>query len=493
MANTVQLLKLVRGAAANINSTTDNPEYRALLNSADCVLNELLLEASPDFYLDHIAQGKALLEEGRNLLARMDKRPASTLVLRDDLTADMRIEAFDAEISRLYQCMLPVVEFLDESRSVAEKTYLVKLSAWESGFHEHRAEQARGSSHRPEKTINRDSLQAYLAKKFPDWKQLKVTKFVALDGGFSKKTILFETEDSANGHQSMVIRAEQPVTLLPFAGSDVTREFWMIQLMRKAGLPIAKPLWLEDDREQLGTRFIVSRKAEGKTYGGNFGSDEKLSPELLQSMLATFYKMHNIKVDPADPLAQKSHLKEWLPYVGSLHEATRYCVTDYFRSLISNSGMPMTPLLLRALKWLEQNIPETDETPVVVHIDFSFNNLIIDQNRITAVLDWESSRLGDPADDIIWTQMVLSPYLSMPEFLKAYKASTGRDVSEYRLAYSRVAKSVLNNIVCTTAMRGLDNHDGAHINMAILGYQYMSMVGTQFNKEIAAAENLRGK
>ena len=287
MANTIQLLKLVRTAAATINSTTDNPEYKALLTSADTVLNELLLEASPDFYLQHLVQGKALLDEGKKLVATMGQSVAAVVALRDDLSAEMRIEVFDAEISKLYQCFLSIVELLDEGRSAAEKTYLVNLSAWEAGFHEHRLQRAKASDS-AEKSITPTSLQAYLAEKFPDWKGLNVTKFVALDGGFSKKTILFETDDTVNGPQAMVIRAEQPVTLLPFEGSDVTKEFHMIQLMCKAGMPIAEPLWLEDDSNKLGTRFIVSRKAEGKTYGGNFGSDEKLSPELLQSMLATF-------------------------------------------------------------------------------------------------------------------------------------------------------------------------------------------------------------
>jgi aminoglycoside phosphotransferase (APT) family kinase protein len=492
MSRNIQLLKQVRNAAATINQTTNNSEYKAILTAADYLFNELMLQDSSDFYLQYIAQGKILLTEGNALAKKMDQPATALHQLRDDLTAEMRIEVINSEIDKLHLCLNAVVKALDEGRSAAEKDYLIRLSAWEKMLYDHRLVQISAASEGQAKAITLATLQAYLEKKFPSWKGIWVTNFMALDGGFSKKTILFETEDALNGKQSLVMRAEQPYNMLCYEGSDVKQEYYTIQLMRKAGLPIAEPLWLEEDASHLGVCFIVSRKATGKTYGGNFGSEQALSTELLDMMLDTFIQMHKIKLDPSDPLTQKSHLREWLP-CKTVTEALHYSVTVFLPRLISLTDIPVSPQLTRGLNWLEKNIPDVPEAPNIVHLDFSFNNLIIDGNKITAVLDWESSHIGDPAEDIIWTQFSLADYISMPEFLKRYKAGTGRDVPKYRIAYARVLKCAYNALSCLSSARSFDKTDDAHINLGILGFKYMAYFGVQFNELIAEAEKVRGR
>jgi aminoglycoside phosphotransferase (APT) family kinase protein len=262
----------------------------------------------------------------------------------------------------------------------------------------------------------------------------------------------------------------------------------MIERMRSAGLPTAEPLWLEADERHLGCRFIVSRKAQGRVYGGALGSDERLSAGIVRSVIDTFLRMHCVNIASDDALAAKSHLREWLPHRHSLRETTRYCVTEWLPRLIDRTHIPSSPQVARALKWLQRHIPDSDETPVVLHGDFSFNNLIIGDEGVTAVLDWESSRLGDPAEDIIWTQPNLGAYIGMPEFLEQYRAGTGREISEQRLAYSRVVKCVLNAVACLSAYQGLETRSDTNINLATLAYQYMGLFGAQFNSLIQRAE-----
>lgn len=490
MSKNMQLLKQVRHAAATINANIDNTEYKAMLTAADYILNELMLQDSPDFYLQHIANGTALLSAGLELAARHGEPMADLDATRDDLSAASSIKVINSEIAKLQQSLLDIVAVLDEGRSAEEKDYLVHLSAWEASLYQHSLQQVGGAAVTPVPPITADALQAYLVRKFPDRQDLRVTKFVDLQGGFSKKTILFETEDSANDTQELVIRAEQAVKLIFYDGCDVAQEFYMIQLMRDAGLPIAEPLWLESDRSHLGTRFIVSRKAKGRNYGGNLGSTESLPPDVLSSVMASLIKLHNIKVSASNPLAQKSHLKDWLRHT-TITDVARYFVKDYLPKIVELSGISLTPLFLRALKWLEKNIPNSDEAPVIVHVDFALNNLLIDNNAVTTVLDWESSRLGDPADDIIWTQENIGAFISMKDFLDVYKRGTGREVSPYRIAYARVARCALNGITCQNAMRSLVKYDAAPINMSIIAYKYMAIFGANFNKLIAEAEKLR--
>jgi aminoglycoside phosphotransferase (APT) family kinase protein len=163
-----------------------------------------------------------------------------------------------------------------------------------------------------------------------------------------------------------VVRAEQPVNLLHYDGSDVALEFYMIKLMQQHGMPVAEPLWLEEDASQIGARFIVSRKAEGKVIGGNFGSYEPLTPGQIESYLSNYFKLHSIRPDPADPLVQKSHLNVWMPYK-TIHEAAQFYAAEYLPAMISRAGIKTTPEMLRTLRWMERNAPDCDEAPVIIH------------------------------------------------------------------------------------------------------------------------------
>jgi aminoglycoside phosphotransferase (APT) family kinase protein len=61
----------------------------------------------------------------------------------------------------------------------------------------------------------------------------------------------------------------------------------------------------------------------------------------------------------------------------------------------------VSPTLELAFRWLVLNRPEPTRK-VVVHGDFRLGNLIIDEQGIAAVLDWELVHLGDPMEDLGW-------------------------------------------------------------------------------------------
>jgi len=487
MANTLQLLAQIRRAAAAALETTSRSRVKSLLDATDIALNTLQLQESPGFYLEHIAKGNGLVLEGARLLSGSPGASARESQVPANPDGNLRAAALDAEIGALRKSLVAIVAQLDESRSAAAKDFLVRMSDWETRLYTHHLEQVKPAESVPS-PVTPEALVGYLARRFPGWTGLKLTEFTPLDGGFSKNTILFATDDRVNGPQELVLRGEQPFDLLCYEGSDVTREFFMIQLMRNCGLPTAEPLWLEADPGHLGCRFIVSRKARGRVYGGALGSDEMLPAAAVRSVMDAFVHMHNIKIARGDALAGKSHLEEWLPYADSLRTTTEFYVREWLPRLIRRTGIPASPQLERALQWLRQHIPDSDETPVVLHGDFSFNNLIIGEDGVSAVLDWESSRLGDPAEDIIWTQPNLGAYLTMPEFLDLYRAGTGRAISERRLAYSRVVKCVLNAVACLSAQHGLETRSDTNITLATLAYKYMGLFGAQFNSLIESAE-----
>ena len=492
MSKNVQLLKQVRRVVSSLAQSPENAENKVVLSIAEMFLNELMLQEQPAFYVEFLDKGKALLRQGIAIAAKNGKVIAYPEALQGDLHDKLRIEAIDAEINALNDALLIVVAALDESRSVEEKDFMVRLADWESSLYARRTQQVVGAEQVAAKEITKELVEAYLQKKHPEWKGLKVTQFITLEGGISKKTILLDIEDAVNGKQSIVLRAEQPVNLLFFDGSDVAQEFYAIALMHKLGMPVPRALWLEEDTSHLGCRFIVTSKSPGKTFLpglASLGGGQERPQEVVDSLMQVLCQMHGLKPDPADPLVQKSHFNEWMPHK-TIREVALYNARIFLPKLIRRAGIRMTPQLLRTLQWLEKNVPDSDDTPVVVHVDYAFNNLLFENNRVSAVLDWETSRMGDPADDILWTQQNLDVY-SMPEFLRIYEQATGNHVTEYRMAYARVQKCVLNVIAGLTALEAIDADEHAPLHMGVMAFKYMPLFGADMGRLIVEAEKVR--
>src|SRR3546814_2130468 len=73
---------------------------------------------------------------------------------------------------------------------------------------------------------------------------------------------------------------------------------------------------------------------------------------------------------------------------------------EQFRTVLDTLGEPH-PAFELGFRWLEANRPATT-TVGVVHGDFRLGNLLVDQEGLRAVLDWELTHLGDPLEDLGW-------------------------------------------------------------------------------------------
>jgi aminoglycoside phosphotransferase (APT) family kinase protein len=465
---------------------TDKPEHRSLLSCAEVVLNELMLRTSRDYYISYIEAGQALVVEGSTLSAGAAR--FADLDVASGVCDRSSMDVVSDAIDRLNGALAVIVAQVDESESTSARSFVERVSAWESDLYSHSLLDGGSIAPAEASPFTRDTFQSYLERKFPDWKHLQITRFLPLTGGFSKRTVLFDTEDDVNGRQAFILRAEQAVSLPRF--SDIIEEFHLIKFAVDSGLPTPDALWLEADLSHFGKPFVVMEVAKGNNYGWTMGEKLSASDALVQSIIDALCAMHNAKIRPGDPRIARSHLAEWTPFT-SIRENSRYYVTEYMPKLIRQTGIEPTPELVRALKWLKENVPDVPDPPVLVHLDFGLNNLLIDGDRVSAILDWESARLGDPCDDILVMQRELADYLSMEEFLERYRAGTGRTISAYNMAYAIVAAFAMYMIVYLNGRQKLLRDERTPIAMSLLAFKYIANTASQLNDLISAAERLR--
>ena len=86
--------------------------------------------------------------------------------------------------------------------------------------------------------------------------------------------------------------------------------------------------------------------------------------------------------------------------------------------------------------------PPPAREPVLLHGDFRLGNLIVGPEGLRAVLDWELTHVGNPAEDLGWLCVKAWRFGAAPagrprlaeELLAAYRAAGGADISPGRAA-----------------------------------------------------------
>lgn len=102
------------------------------------------------------------------------------------------------------------------------------------------------------------------------------------------------------------------------------------------------------------------------------------------------------------------------------------------------------PVIALALAWLAANLPE-QIAPHLVHGDFRLGNLLVEDGRLTGVLDWELAHAGDFHEDLAYGCMTVwrfarpdRPALGLggiDDYIAAYQAGGGAPVDRARFRF----------------------------------------------------------
>ena len=192
------------------------------------------------------------------------------------------------------------------------------------------------------------------------------------------------------GDEDYVLR-RLPVGLSPdddgLRGVPLATQADVIELARYAGVTAPEVRGRLNPEDGLGEGFIMTR-AEGETLPHKIlGNPEFAEAEgkLTEQCARELAAIHRIGMNP---------LLQSLEYF-SPAELIRVQKDKYHEI----GGQ--IPIYEYAFHWLEQNAPDASDK-YLVHGDFRMGNLMIDRDGLSAVLDWELVRLGDPVQDLAY-------------------------------------------------------------------------------------------
>jgi aminoglycoside phosphotransferase (APT) family kinase protein len=124
----------------------------------------------------------------------------------------------------------------------------------------------------------------------------------------------------------------------------------------------------------------------------------------------------------------------------SLGLATPAAAADSLKTLIAqyrqkwrDNATRASPLVDYAYAWAERQCGRDAGTSSFVHGDAGPYNLLVENDQLKAILDWEFAHVGDPAEDLGVARIYAETCMPWEEFLGIYRTAGGAAVADSRI------------------------------------------------------------
>jgi len=330
--------------------------------------------------------------------------------------------------------------------------------------------------------ITNQRLESYLSGTLAD-AEVHVSDLVEHVEGWSRDTASFVATWHENGQEHsrhLVVRAESDGQMGSKQGVDVATEFGIMDAAQSAEIPVPKTYWHESDDSILGGEFFLMDHANGEAPVTWEDSDRQ---ELYSAWDDPARSLPNQFVDIVAGVHSLNPEDVPLDSVSSDEVVEREL--NRWEAIYRSMALKDEPAINEALRWFHNNKPDVPET-TVVHGDYRIGNALIEDDEITAILDWELARIGDPLYDLgyastkYYAGKLVEP-IERPElacallerewFYDEYEKRTGREVDRERVRYWQ-AFSAFNML--TIAMAGVFMYnEGETSDVRNAWYQYV--------------------
>ena len=214
--------------------------------------------------------------------------------------------------------------------------------------------------------------------------QAEIDNFTLATLGGSNRTLLFDLRDG--GTRRLVLRQETvPPDYTPFVEASI--QYQVLQVVYAHDVLVPEPIFPLEAQDELGEGYVVAA-IEGESLPKRILNDDAFATaraRFLEQAGAQLAKIHAI---PPSLLPQLESIPEssdllnaWIAYYDSWQEP--HPVIDF------------------AFRWLQRNRP-TATTRSLLHGDFRLGNMLVGEDGIRALLDWECTHFGDPMEDFAW-------------------------------------------------------------------------------------------
>lgn len=295
-----------------------------------------------------------------------------------------------------------------------------------------------------------ERLQAFLSSQLgassPEISGLKKASL-----GRSRENWLFDAVWQHGGKETrepLIIRRD------PLGGlveTERATEFALLCALEKSSVPSPRARWLDANGTWLGRPSLIMHREVGSSEYYVLNGDRPLEvrvrlAEQLCDLLAEVHKVDWKGLGIGEILDDPG---TW----ASLSELNRY------EEILHRDQLEAYPELELAIQWLRATAPPSQAT-VLVHADFKPGNVLLEDTRIVALLDWELAHLGDPIEDVGWiTQPLREREHLIPgawergQLLDRYRRATGFEVDDESVRWWNAFATFRTAVMQVSALR----------------------------------------
>jgi aminoglycoside phosphotransferase (APT) family kinase protein len=294
-----------------------------------------------------------------------------------------------------------------------------------------------------------------------------VTYLEQLEGGFSRHSYAARVADEGT-EAAYIVRARPQGSTLD---TDLAQEFRVFELLVPEPVPTPAVHGLVDHQDTaFDGPFFVMDRLEGRavnvwrgrdraTLQADWDGPRGLATDLVEHLAA----IHRIDPELAARAATPRTFQEAVDHWQGVWEAQRL-VRD--------------PVVDEAYRWVRSREPDPVE-PALVHGDYRIGNCLIGEGRVTAILDWELSHVGDPRFDLGYMSLdyhcgkfttpgstLINAVADQAWFDERYTALTGRPVDRDVVATFTALGALMLFAIMTTGLRVYAERRTQDIRMA---------------------------
>jgi len=223
----------------------------------------------------------------------------------------------------------------------------------------------------------------------------RIEGLARLGVGRSRENWIFDAHRPDGGIDHLILRQDPPGGLV---STDRGTEFAVLRALEGSGIAAPRALWLDADAQWLERPSLVMYREPGAC---EYDAVNGHRPAQARLCLAREFCDLLVAVHEVDWRA--IGLGEVLPDPGSHPSRTEL---RGWEAVLRRDQVEAYPELEFVIDALAATAPACAD-PVLVHADFKPGNVLLEGDRITALLDWELAHLGDPMEDLGWVTQPL--------------------------------------------------------------------------------------
>ena len=247
--------------------------------------------------------------------------------------------------------------------------------------------------------MNAEDIAAAVAEHFP---AAEVRAVQRLEGGVSAQVFRIDLRLADSTDQAVVLRA------MGKSGLESAQEHALLTALYDAGLPVPRPLCFDASCSHVDAAYVLMDFAEGSSEVTKESAGSQIG-----RMAETLVTIHQTPTALLPPLP--SRLDPVPELLGFLPDGVEWrALRDFCAALESRPF---------------------DGAPVLLHGDLWPRNLLWQDGRVVAILDWEDAALGDPLSDVACALLELR-YIFDDVLVDRFQATYSRhaSVDTHRLA-----------------------------------------------------------